>query len=596
MKFPYGISDFYKLITEGYFYQDRTDSIPLIEAAGSQLLFLRPRRFGKSLLLSMLENYYDVARADEFQQLFGHLYIGQNPTPLHNQYLVLKWDFSAVDPAGDAERIQRALHDHVNGSIEYFVAYYHDLLQHKIMLDKSNALRSFQSLLAAVARTPYRLYLLIDEYDNFANEVLMGGGAPSSDRYQDLLYGEGALKTVFKAIKAAGAGRGLDRAFITGVSPVVLSDVTSGYNIAENISLQSTFHDLCGFRESEVTGPLQQVVEACGWPTEKTAEALEMIRTFYNGYRFSFVDEEPVYNPTLVLYFLKAFQRERQYPHDLLDSNLAMDRSKIAYISRLPNGAQTVSGALDEGNPPAIAALADRFGVEQMLYTVKDNTFMVSLLYYFGVLTLAGRTALGKLAFRIPNLVVRRLYVEQLRDMLLPDANRDEAVRAAEALYGTGDMQPLCDFVERHYFKVLDNRDYRWANELTVKTAFLTLLFNDTFYVMDSEMALERDYADLTMIVRPDMRQYQLVDVLIEFKYVGLQELGLSGDEVRRVERAELQALPPVQQKLATSQRKLEGYRATLQSVYGDRLRLHTFSVVALGFERLVWQELAPDL
>ena len=111
---------------------------------------------------------------------------------------------------------------------------------------------------------------------------------------------------------------------------------------------------------------------------------------------------------------------------------------------------------------------------------------------------------------------------------------------------------------------------------------------------MDSETALERDYADLTMIVRPDMRQYQLLDILIEFKYVGLQELGLSGDEVKRVERPELRALPPVQQKLAASRRKLEGYRATLQGAYGDRLRLRTFSVVALGFERLVWDELTP--
>ena len=487
------------------------------------------------------------------------------------------------------------MHDHINGSIEYFVAHYHDLLQHQITLDKTNALRSFQSLLAAVKRTPYRLYLFIDEYDNFANEVLMGSRAPGSDHYQDLLYGEGALKTVFKAVKAAGAGRGLDRAFITGVSPVILSDITSGYNIARNVSLKPEFNDLCGFGEMDVQAILQQVLAAQDTPVE---QAMTTMRTFYDGYTFAYGQQTPVYNPTLALYFLQYLKEYGEYPHDLLDSNLAMDRSKIAYISRLPNGAQTVAGALDEEHPPAIAALADRFGVEQMLHTVKDNTFMVSLLYYFGVLTLAGRTSLGKLAFRIPNLVVRRLYVEQLRDMLLPDLNRDEAVRAAEALYGTGDMQPLCDFMEQRYFKAFDNRDYACrkaaggANELTVKTAFLTLLFNDTFYVMDSETALERDYADMTMIVRPDMRQYQLLDILIEFKYVGLQELGLSGDELKRAERPELQALPPVQQRLAASQRKLEGYRATLQGAYGDRLRLRTFSVVALGFERLVWVEL----
>ena len=595
LKFSYGISDYYSLITEGYVYVDRTDRIPLIEQTGKQLLFLRPRRFGKSLLLSTLENYYDVAKADEFERLFGHLSIGQNPTPLHNQYFILKWDFSVVDPQGKAEQVKQALYRYVNARIRDFAVRYQNRLPTKIEIDPVDALASFQALLTAVQQTPHRLYLLIDEYDNFANEVLMSSERTGQSRYETLLYGEGTLKTLFKGVKSAAVGGGLDRAFITGVSPVVLSDITSGYNIAENISLQPSFHDLCGFQETEVDETLRQVAQACGWPTEEADEALEMMRTFYNGYRFSYTDEELIYNPTLALYFIKAFQRECQYPHNLLDSNLAMDKNKIAYISRLPDGEQTVMGALDGEHPPAIAELADRFGVDEMLHAAKDNTFMVSLLYYFGVLTLAGRTPLGKLAFRIPNLVVRRLYVEQIRDMLLPDLKRDQAVQAAEALYSTGDMQPLCDFIEGRYFRAFDNRDYRWANELTVKTAFLTLLFNDTFYIMDSETALERDYADLTMIVRPDMRQYQLLDILIEFKYAGLQELGLTGDEARRTARQELAALPPVAQKLAESQHKLRGYRDTLRAAYGSALRLRTYSVVAAGFERLVWQELPFD-
>lgn len=135
---------------------------------------MRPRRFGKSLLLSMLENYYDVARADEFETLFGHLSIGKDPTPRHNQYFVLKWDFSAVDPLGEVREIQQAMYDHINGCIEQFVVRYRSLLDYEIALDTTNALRSFQSLLTAIRQTPYRLYLRIDEYDNFANEVMMG--------------------------------------------------------------------------------------------------------------------------------------------------------------------------------------------------------------------------------------------------------------------------------------------------------------------------------------------------------------------------------------------------------------------------------------
>jgi len=217
---------------------------------------------------------------------------------------------------------------------------------------------------------------------------------------------------------------------------------------------------------------------------------------------------------------------------------------------------------------------------------------MASLLYYFGVLTFGGTSPKGKFVLQIPNMVVRRLYVERIQEMLLPDLSRDEAQRVAEIFYSSGDMQPLCDFIERRYFKVFDNRDYRWSNELTVKTAFLTLLFDDTFYIMDSETALERDYADLTMILRPEMRKYQLLDILIEFKYISLQEAGLAGAEVKALTPEQLESLEPVQRKLAESRHKLQGYHETLQAAYGDVLRLHVYSVVAVGFERLVWVEI----
>ncbi|MCP4709486.1 MAG: AAA family ATPase, partial [Planctomycetes bacterium] len=211
-----------------------------------------------------------------------------------------------------------------------------------------------------------------------------------------------------------------------------------------------------------------------------------------------------------------------------------------------------------------------------ILYAVKDTEFMGSLLYYFGVLTLTDQyTPVGELIFKIPNLVIRRLYVERIQEMLLPEASGvDEAKRVARIFYQSGDMQPLCDFMEQKYFKVFDNRDYRWTNELTVKTAFLTLLFNDTFYIMDSETALERGYADMTMIVRPDMRQFELLDFLIEFKYVGLGKNNLTGQQVKQMSDEDLSALTPVQQAFADSKRKLVGYRDTLQEAYGDKLRL----------------------
>lgn len=605
MKFPYGNCDFYDIITEQYFYVDRTDHIPLIEKAGKYLLFLRPRRFGKSLLLSMLQNYYDVAKADDFERLFGQLAIGKDPTPLHNQYFILKWDFSAVSPARDIQQVQQTLYNHINGSIEQFKVHYQNMLDYEILLEPTDALRSFQSVLAAVQRTPYKLYLLIDEYDNFANEVMMGSQDFQADRYKALVYGEGCLKAIFKAVKAATAGVGLDRAFIAGVSPVVMSDMTSGHNIAEDISLVPQFNDLCGFWEAEITPPLTTLVEEGQLPTEKTTEALELIRTFYNGYCFTDAPEQEsdtetapdrrLYNPTLVLYFLKQFQTRGHYPREVLDSNFAMDRQKITYISRIPGGDQVIQQAVDEAHPLSVEHLAYRFGVEDMLYGDKDQTFMVSLLYYFGVLTMDGTTPLGKFLLTIPNLVVRRLYVEQIQSLFLPNLQKDEAMRAAEVFYSTGDIQPLCEFIEQRYFKVFDNRDYRWTNELTVKTAFLTLLFHDTFYIMDSEPSLERGYADLIMIVRPDMRQYQLLDLLLEFKYLSLQVVGLSGEAVKSLSHEEIIALSPVQAAMKEAKEQLIGYCRTLQTAYGDMLRLRVYSVVAIGFERLVWEEVGKN-
>lgn len=598
MKFPYGNCDFYDVITEGYFYIDRSDHIAQIENAGKHLLLLRPRRFGKSLLLSMLENYYDVAKADEFEHLFGHLAIGKHPTPRHNSYVVMNWDFSAVSPQGTPADIQRALHNHINGCIEQFTARYRDILGYEIQRDPEDALRSFQSVLTAVQSSPYKLYLLIDEYDNFANEVMMGGHASSQQRYESLLYGEGAIKTVFKAVKSAAKGLGLDRTFITGVSPVVLSDITSGYNIAENISLLPQFHDLCGFREAEIRPALREVITSCKLPETQETEALELMRAFYNGSSFSYRFDDLLYNPTLVLYFLKALQQECCYPRRMLDSNLAMDKMKITYISRLAHGRQVVLDALNGENPVNIDELADRFGVEAMLSASKDTTFMISLLYYFGVLTLTNeRTKNGKLILKIPNLVIRKLYVERIYEMLLSEfSDKEEARRAAEQLYQTGNLQPLCDFIEQHYFKVFDNRDYRWVNELTIKTIFLSLLFNDTFYIMDSETALERRYSDLTMIVRPDMRQYQLLDMLLEFKYLPLASCGLSGEQARQMSEQEVYALAPVKENMAQARTNLRIYRDTLQQTYSKTLRLRVYSVVAVGFERLVWEELKDEI
>ena len=591
-QFPYGIADFQTIIDEELYYIDRTDRISLMEKTGHQLLLLRPRRFGKSLWLSTLENYYDLAKKDDFARLFGRLLIGQHPTAKHNQYMVMRWNFSVVNPYGNVEAITGALFRHINGEIQATIGKYRHLLSEPVTITPDDGLASFRSLLAAVTHTPYKLYLFIDEYDNFANEVLVSEDRGEA-RYQDLVGAEGVIKTLFKAIKDAGEGRGLDRVFMTGVTPVVMADITSGYNVVTDISRYPEFDDLCGFHETEIRTTLEHIVINCQLPISQAQEALDFMRIFYNGYNFSLQQKRGlIYNPTLALYFFEHFQKNCHYPRQMLDSNLAMDRNRIEYVGRLPYGQSIVNNALQTEHPITIPDLSDRFGVQMMIKTPKDNSFLASLLYYFGVLTYAGQDAIGNLQLVIPNLVVRKLYVEQMQEALLPgyeiSREREDVCRR---FYSHGELEPLCDFIEQRFLPVFDNRDLRWSNELVVKTAFLTTLFNDLAYIMDSETAIAKGYTDLSLIVRPDKREYALLDHLLEFKHLKISDLGkLTGEQIAKMPREELKALPAVAQLLTEADEQLARYRITLEATYGAKLKLRTHSVVCIGLARLVWQ------
>jgi hypothetical protein len=592
IKFPYGISDFHRIRTDHYLYVDRSAHIPLLEDAGRQLIFLRPRRFGKSLLLSMLANYYDIRTADDFPRLFGNLVIGQQPTAEHNQYLILRWDFSKVSAQGDIEQIKRNLFAHVNVTIQDFLFTYASNLTSTPQIQTDNAIVSFEALCNAVKSSDQQLYLLIDEYDNFANDVLMQD-ATDERRYRDLLEGEGILKTLFKIIKASASEGKISRVFITGVSPMVLSDMTSGYNVATNIYLEPRFNALCGLTQEELTPLVAQVLNECGQDSTQQASVSETLRQFYNGYRFCHRTERPlVYNPTLCFYFLRHYQLECEPPRQLLDGNLAMDAGRIRYIAALPNGHSMIDQIVDDEHPVTLQELESQFGVEKLREVQQDSRYMLSLLYFFGVLTIRDIGDLGKLVLGVPNLVIRGLYMESLKRHALPRPQDDQLAESlAEKFYQTADLQPLVDFMEQKYFAVFSNRDYQWSNELTVKTAFLTLLFNDIWYIMDSETALQRRYSDLTMIIRPSMRHYAtLKDFILEFKYLKLDDLKLTGEQLREKSVAELEAMPQVQQALGDALAQLRQYRPVLEGKYQQPERLYCLAVVALGFERVVWQ------
>jgi hypothetical protein len=279
----------------------------------------------------------------------------------------------------------------------------------------------------------------------------------------------------------------------------------------------------------------------------------------------------------------------------MLDANLATDEAKLEYAAEIAGGRQMLLDVLREQTPLTVSDIADRFGVRDMMEDEsRDHAFTASFLYYFGILTIAGDTPDGELILKVPNLVMRGLYVDKIRKMLLPNPmERDDGRFAAKKVYQKGDMAPLCDFVENRFFRVFRNPDYRWANELTVKTAFLTLLYNDILYIMDSERETGRGRADLTMIVRPDMRRYEIFDVLIEFKFVSLKDAGSTGEQARNLSPERLREIPAMAAEMKAAREQATRYGDELKRKYGN-LRLRRYAVVSLGFER-IWWEAAED-
>ncbi len=617
MKIPYGVADFYSLRTEGHLYVDRTDRIALIEDLGKSLLFLRPRRFGKSLWLSTMACYYDLGLAGEHESLFGDLAAGERPTPLAHRFFVLRWDFSEIDPdppargvdAGMSSRVGRIgneIHSYLNSTIRSLLSDYRDHLP-EVQLGK-DAFRSLDRLLDAIRQTPYRLYLLIDEYDNFANEVLTADQAA----YEDLVHSDGPFKYLFKWVKAAMGRKGIDRLFITGVSPMVMSDVTSGMNIARNVYLKPALADLCGFTGGEIDELLGAVLRECSAAPHSgprsngqlsAADTQRMMREWYNGYRFALGVPERVYNPTLAFYFVLHLLEEGTPPRQMLDSNLAADQGKLEFLAQVAAGREaegpvpgptpqtTVIDLIGRGEPLEILRLLDRFTLKQLLErTAQDTSFLGSYLYYFGMLTLRQEeTEAQTVELVVPNEVMHGLYVERIRKLLMPlGAARSTADALLFAFLRDGDLEPLLDFIETTLFKTFSNRDAVWANELTVKTVFLTLLWNDVSYVTHSEPELEHRYADLCLLRRPDARASSLWDLLFEFKRLSLKELGISGQDLKASSRSSLMDQALVRDALDQAEAQLAAYRAALTRSRGETLKLRSFSIVALGFERLV--------
>ncbi len=603
IQFPYGIADFRRIRREGMVYVDRTAYIRHLETMGSILVFLRPRRFGKSLWLQTLATYYDLRYADAFDKIFGGLDIAsgtQGPTPLRNRYFVLQWNFSLIKPRGDVEEIANALRNHVRDQVEAFVSDYEDHLPAPVRTDGSPQ-SVLISLLSVLRKTPYKLYLLIDEYDNFVNEVMV----QDAGTYNALFEADGPYKELMKAVKNATEGLGLERVFVTGVSPVALNDLTSGFNTATDVSLEPELARLCGFHESELRDLLGQVAEERRTSREDVERHLDVMRVWYNGYRFSEDVDLLVYNPTNVLYFLARLYRRGKPPQRLHDANLRTDQAKLAFLAQAAAGTGVIEELTEGTGEIRIPQLLDNFSLGKLTAQLsEDPDAVASFLYYMGLLTLTDEP--GRL--RIPNLVVRKLFLDRLLEVFLTaPGESSQARRVALRFFDHGEIAPVLTFFEEKLLPVLSNRDQgrppkkpgqggSGVNEMVLKALFLSILFDDQRFVLHSELEVEKGYVDLCLLVRPESRYRNPFDILFELKLVRRKTLGKKGRELREMDEAALRDLPAVEKALAEARNQVKRYRDALVRQRGDGVRRRAYAVVAVGLERLLGEEVTAGV
>ena len=528
-RIPYGMQNWEDVRLSNYYYVDKTRFIPEIEAANHYFFFIRPRRFGKSLLMNMLRQYYDVRKAELFDRLFGDLWIGQHPTESHNQYLVLYLNFSMI--GGGLDKYEESMNFYCMQEMQSFCRVYKDLLPDGTLegLNQKMSAREMLSHLSIMAREAgQQIYLFIDEYDHFTNDILAD---PATElAYKSQTHGTGALRQFFNVVKGS-SDSAIKRAFITGVSPVTMDDLTSGFNIGTNYTTQPEFNAMVGFTEEEVREMIDYYRQYYTFQ-HTTDELIDIMKPWYDNYCFAkdCIDESPLYNSDMALYFIDNYiRRKGRAPEDMLDANIRTDYNKLRMLIRKDRGfehdASIIQSIVETGG--ITAALKDHFPSERI--TDPDN--FVSLLYYFGMLTIAGRYR-DEILFRIPNQVVREQiygYLTQTyrdNDLSVDDYQRGKLM--GNMAYD-GDWRPYFEFIAETLQHYSSNRD-KQKGEFYVHGFTLAMTCLQNFYLPISEQdagvkslrgqEVSGGYADIYMQPRLDTYPDLEHSYLLELKYL----------------------------------------------------------------------------
>ena len=535
LQIPYGVADFKRLRAEGYYYVDKTGYIPLLERAGSFLFLVRPRRFGKSLMASMLRCYYDIAEKDNFDALFGGLEIAKTPTPNKNRYQILYMDFSEVN-RGAGATLQERFEDYVDKCLDDFMSAYGDEYEEDFVrkFSAEGPASKFTMLSLAAKRLGHHLYLMLDEYDNFTNAMIRAEG---NNSYHDITHGQGFYREWFKAFKSS-----FDRIYMTGVSPVTMDDLTSGFNIASNISQDEDFNSFLGFSEEECLKLYTDFKGVGKYTKGEPAEWVAAIKPWYDGYCFAddMRGEESVFNSDMALYFLDSLVRNGKPPKDWIDINIATDYAKLKVIADIQ---RRLGGKSEDVLPPTETLAAEgeicfplkrSFPADEIPYP--EN--FLSLFYYYGILSKKERRE-GADWFQIPNVCVKKQVFDHLRKSYEHTRDPDWLAWAAlaRAFAYRGEWEPFlrrlaADFAATNPVRGGIQGEHRIQGYMQAEFGHLD------FYLMEPEMELSRGFCDFCLF--PD--RYRFGDVrhsyLVELMYAKADapetELAAKYDEALR--------------------------------------------------------------
>ena len=512
---PYAVANYADLRDRGFYYVDKTDYIPRLEAYNAPV-FLRPRRFGKSLLVSTLAHYYDRTLAHRFEDLFGGTYIGSHPTPERNRYMIARYDFSKMVMADSMEGLEKNFNILNRGPVEIMVTHNRDLFGDFQFSTRENAAQMLEEALTYAREHGLPpVYILIDEYDNFTNQLLTSYNDPL---YEKVTTADSFLRTFFKVIKA-GIGEGSIRTcFCTGVLPVTMDDLTSGYNIAEILTLHPDFINMLGFTHAEADAYLRYVLDKYTGSQERYDEIWQLIVNNYDGYRFS-PKGEKLFNATILTYFLKNFAtRHGEVPEEMIDENL---RTDIGWLRRLTLSLENSKAMLDalvidNGLYYNVADLSSKFNKQKFF----DKNFYPVSLFYLGMTTL-----FNDYRMMLPNLTMRSIYMDYYNVLNRIDGGAMRYAPVYERFTQERDFESLVRNYFEQYLGQFPAQVFDKINENFIRCSFFELVsrYLSSCYTFAIEQNNSEGRADFEMTGIPGT-DYYTDDRLVEFKYYKAKE------------------------------------------------------------------------